>query len=448
MSETLKCRLCESNLNKDTKMKSSKKQLLLEHFEVKHNISNKDFNVVNYLLLMHEQKPMDKRKGKARQRSHSQDSLQTGKENETPTQTRIPLKEKSTNILPSFIRTRSSQKIDDVNVHEVDTSNDEIINDSILQPPKVWENMFDTNQIDEVEVCSPICVISNVSSAENLSSSIIEDHASTEDPLNDSNVSLDSKNSSSSSLDTSWLSDCNYEIIHTRRLKTTAEHGRYICPDKECSFKCESKVLLNIHVRKRHVQMFGAPIRKQRMMVYLDHVPIPQDTLDSSPSSSSEDLDHRLLKTVKLVYVSDFDVPEIINLPKKAVKRSREDALTEEHEVPTKRLKVDPKELAVPITVIKKEIVDEVVRKKRVKVEKREESTIDGSKTDRERTIEKMRLLQSGKSNGTYVQCCIKTCGKWRYLEGCEDPSLIPNTWQCSMNPNILRLVISDDINT
>merc|ERR1712243_159497 len=113
MSETLKCSLCESHLNKDTKMKSTKKQLLLEHFEVKHNISNKDFNVVNYLLLMHEQKPMDKRKGKARQRSHSQDSLQTGKENETPTQTRIPLKEKSTNILPSFIRTRSSQKIDD-----------------------------------------------------------------------------------------------------------------------------------------------------------------------------------------------------------------------------------------------------------------------------------------------------------------------------------------------
>lgn len=441
-SEKLKCRLCDSHLNKDTKMKGTKKQLLLQHFEDKHKISNKDFNVVNYLLLMHEQQPMNKRKDKSRQRSHSQDSLQSGKENDTPTPTRIPLKEKSINVLPSLIRTRSSQKIDDVNVHEVDTSNDEVINDSILQPPKVWENMFDTNQIDEVEVCSPICVISNVSSAENLSSSIIEDHSTNEDQLNDSNVSLDSKNSSSSSLDTSWLSDSNYEIIHTRRLKTTAEHGRYICPDNECSFKCESKVLLNIHVRKRHVEIFGAPIRRQRMMVYLDCMSPPAEIPPSS--SDSDDPDHGLLKTVKLVYVNDRDVPEITNLPKKGVKRSREaeDTCTEEREVPTKRLKIEPKVLPTPITVIKKEIVDEIVRKKRVKGEKREDSNGDGSKTDRERTIEKMRLLQSGKSNGTYVQCCIKTCGKWRYLEGCEDPSLIPDTWQCSMNPNILRLVL------
>ena len=61
------------------------------------------------------------------------------------------------------------------------------------------------------------------------------------------------------------------------------------------------------------------------------------------------------------------------------------------------------------------------------------------NKTDRERTIEKMRMLQSGKSYGTYVQCCLASCEKWRFLEGCEDPSQIPDNWQCSMNTNILR---------
>ena len=438
MSEKLKCRLCETHLNKDTKLKSSKKQLLLQHFVDKHNISNKDFNVVNYLLLMHEQ-PINRKRTKSRQRSHSQDSLMSGKENETPTQTRVPLREKSTNVPPQVTKTRSGLKLHDVNINDVDTSNDEVLNDSILQPPKIWENMFDTNQIDEVEVCSPICVISNVSSAENLSSSILEDLETTKDQLNDSNVSMDSKNSSSSSLDTSWLSDSNYEIIHTRRLKTTAEHGRYICPDNQCSFKCESKVLLNIHIRKRHVEMFGAPIRKQRMMVYLDVVKVPQEIPESVSTESEESYS---IKPAKLVFVDDSNIPDITNLPKKGIKRSGEDTVNEGDELPTKRLKVDSKSITTPVTVIKKEIVDEVARKKRVKVEKREESLCDGSKTDRERTIEKMRLLQSGKSNGTYVQCCVETCGKWRYLEGCEDPSLIPDTWQCSMNPNILRLVL------
>merc|ERR1712173_493976 len=50
-------------------------------------------------------------------------------------------------------------------------------------------------------------------------------------------------------------------------------------------------------------------------------------------------------------------------------------------------------------------------------------------KTAREKTIEKMRLLQTGKSNGTYVQCSLKACGKWRYLDGLEDPSAVPDNW-------------------
>ena len=59
-------------------------------------------------------------------------------------------------------------------------------------------------------------------------------------------------------------------------------------------------------------------------------------------------------------------------------------------------------------------------------------------KSDRERTIEKMRLLQKGKSNGTYVQCSLKRCRKWRYLDGCEDPSSLPDTWQCRLHPDPL----------
>ena len=53
--------------------------------------------------------------------------------------------------------------------------------------------------------------------------------------------------------------------VKMKRHMITAIQGRYICPSATCSFKCESKVILNIHVRKRHVDMFGSQLRKEKM---------------------------------------------------------------------------------------------------------------------------------------------------------------------------------------
>ena len=36
---------------------------------------------------------------------------------------------------------------------------------------------------------------------------------------------------------------------------------------------------------------------------------------------------------------------------------------------------------------------------------------------------------------GTTVQC--NTCGKWRILKDCQDPSLVPEVWVCSMNQDV-----------
>ena len=95
----------------------------------------------------------------------------------------------------------------------------------------------------------------------------------------------------------------------------------------------------------------------------------------------------------------------------------------------------------------KKEI-DKLIPKKRTRLDfdrtdgennvERENIVQPAEKTAREKTIEKMRLLQKGKSNGTYVQCSLRRCGKWRYVEGCEDPSSLPEKWHCKLHPDPL----------
>ena len=35
---------------------------------------------------------------------------------------------------------------------------------------------------------------------------------------------------------------------------------------------------------------------------------------------------------------------------------------------------------------------------------------------------------------GTWVQCSIPSCGKWRFLQNNVDPNEIPERWVCSMN--------------
>eukprot|EP00090_Calanus_glacialis_P004476 TRINITY_DN13343_c0_g1_i1.p1 TRINITY_DN13343_c0_g1~~TRINITY_DN13343_c0_g1_i1.p1 ORF type:complete len:1130 (-),score=297.53 TRINITY_DN13343_c0_g1_i1:489-3797(-) len=55
------------------------------------------------------------------------------------------------------------------------------------------------------------------------------------------------------------------------------------------------------------------------------------------------------------------------------------------------------------------------------------------------KNIEKLKRLQKkeieiNKNEGTYVQCCIDTCLKWRLVREFEDPSMVPEYWTCSMN--------------
>ena len=50
------------------------------------------------------------------------------------------------------------------------------------------------------------------------------------------------------------------------------------------------------------------------------------------------------------------------------------------------------------------------------------------------KTVDKLRSLHQEKSEGTYVQCCREECKKWRFLTEYEDPSVVPEYWDCSMN--------------
>ena len=52
-------------------------------------------------------------------------------------------------------------------------------------------------------------------------------------------------------------------------------------------------------------------------------------------------------------------------------------------------------------------------------------------------TADKIKNLHKEKAEGTYVQCCVEECKKWRFLTEFEDPSNVPEYWECSMNKDL-----------
>ena len=441
MSFEFSCRLCQSQVTCFSQTSDSKQNALLEHFSVEHKINNCDSNVVNNLLVLHNlDAPTEKRK-------KSSAFIPKGKENVTPIKPRLPLQEVktngNTNTLSSTPLSKDNLSSNGLRPNLIPDKELEI-DSSLLLKPNEWVDLADEKQFEISS--SSICIISSVSSAEQLSSSLIEEHGKS----NSFNISTSSHNSSN---DSSWLSDKNYEVINMRRLMTTAEKGRYICPNEECSFKCESKVLLNIHIRKRHQNMFGLPVKKQQMMIFLEPVSISsyfddfrveenQEYFEGTQFENCEDQEKNFVsekenhkKSILLNFTDDKDIPMIANIPK-SLKRSSPIFLSEENTAnPPKKRKLNQQIEVLENTIIKTENFLDTISA--IKKEKVENQSKQNDKV-REKTIEKMRFLQSGKSNGTYVQCSLESCGKWRYLEGYEDPSQIPDTWECSMNPNPL----------
>ena len=438
MSFELICRLCQSQVACFSKTSESKQNALLEHFSVDHKINTCDINVVDNLLVLHNL-DTPSRKGK---QSQSQGFIPIGKENISPIKPRLPLQEVKTNGIKQTLVSTPLNKDLPLNGLKPNLVSDKDgrIDGSLLLKPNEWVDLADEKQFEISS--SSICIISSVASAEQLSSSLIEEHGKN----NTSNISTNSYSPN----DSSWLSENNYEVINMRRLMTTAEQGRYICPNEECSFKCESKVLLNIHIRKRHQDMFGLPVKRQQMMIFLEPVSISgyfdvfrpeenQELLEGRSFDKCEDQDKNFVSekekhkhTILLKFTDDNDIPMIANIPNipKSLKRSSSVGSEENTENPPKKRKLDKQNKVLENTVIKTEnLLDTISEIKKEKIENQ-------SKEVREKTIEKMRFLQSGKSNGTYVQCSLESCGKWRYLEGYEDPSQIPDIWECSMNPN------------
>lgn len=435
MSFEFSCRLCQSQVACFSKTSESKQKALLEHFSVDHKINTCDINVVDNLLALHSlDTPSRKRK-----HSQSQGLIPKGKENISPIKPRLPLQEVKENGTKQTLVSTPLNKDLPLNGLRPNLVSDK--EERILLKPNEWVDLAEEKQFEISS--SSICVISSVASAEQLSSSLIEEHGKN----NTSNISTNSHSPS----DSSWLSENNYDVINMRRLMTTAEQGRYICPNEECSFKCESKVLLNIHIRKRHQDMFGLPVKRQQMMIYLEPVSISGYYDVFRPEESQELLDGRNLDhdcedqdtnfvlekekhnhTILLNFTDDKDIPMIANIPK-SLKRRSSIGSEENDKNPPKKRKPYIQNKVLENTIIKTEnLLDTISEIKKEKIENQSKEMV------REKTIEKMRFLQSGKSNGTYVQCSLERCGKWRYLEGYEDPSQIPDIWECSMNPNPL----------
>lgn len=69
-------------------------------------------------------------------------------------------------------------------------------------------------------------------------------------------------------------------MIATKRAMVVATTGRYLCPDHSCQFRCEASEILNIHVRNKHRELWGTPVRKQKMALWLSSENIDASVLN------------------------------------------------------------------------------------------------------------------------------------------------------------------------
>ena len=71
----------------------------------------------------------------------------------------------------------------------------------------------------------------------------------------------------------------------------------------------------------------------------------------------------------------------------------------------------------------------------------------DNDSSVKSTTVDKIKNLHKEKAEGTYVQCCVEECKRWRFLTEFEDPSEVPEYWDCSMNKDTTanKCSIGDD---
>lgn len=50
---------------------------------------------------------------------------------------------------------------------------------------------------------------------------------------------------------------------------------------------------------------------------------------------------------------------------------------------------------------------------------------------------ETLYWLQPRRDVGLWIECCRKTCKKWRYVEDYHDPLDVPEIWYCEMNSGV-----------
>ena len=423
MTEAVKCCLCESELGSDGGIS---KEVLNNHFYQDHNVVTKDKNVLRYLQLMHNEHQLLDFKTRTRNNYQSSQGHWKDKEN---LPTRTPFKDVSFNQLSVLSKTIGLVS-DNERMPKVDLLDDE-----------------DFMSEKQVEVySSPVRLktsVSFMSNDENVEKNdegpenMDENDHQTDSTLNPQILSTEQEQEGfieggDNSEETEVIN-----LEPEERLKTIAQFGRYICPDPDCNFKCGAKVDIKVHVGDSHPGLLNANIRRQEMMIILDK---PENLL-SQKSGERDGKDYNSLTQKKVAAGKAADNNSSLNIVMRPlveiyIKEEMEDF----EELITRKRGRNDSEVS--------EELEELIPKKRTRLDsslsKEEVPSLEISsqdseeKTAREKTIEKMRLLQTGKSNGTYVQCSLKGCGKWRYLDGLEDPSSIPDTWVCRMNPDPL----------
>ena len=248
MTEAVKCCLCESDLGPGGGLS---KELLNTHFYEDHNVITKDKNVLRYLQLMHnEHQLLD---FKTRTRNNYQGSQGQGSDKEN-FPARTPFKDVSLNQLPVLSTTKSL-------VHD----NDRMPKVDLLDD----EDLMSEKQVEVYS--SPVRLKTSVSFMSNEEN--VEKNDERPENLDDNDEQTESTLESPVLATEDSDNPEETEVISLEpdeRFKTTAQFGRYICPEPECNLKSGTRDDLKIHVGDNHPGLLDASIRKQKMMIFLD----------------------------------------------------------------------------------------------------------------------------------------------------------------------------------
>ena len=258
MVKSVVCRLCDQTVVTD----------MATHLEDWHRVICQDQRLVASLSFPPAQTPI-KKQNEWKNKKKPFDEISNTPNKFGSVLQKVGKENSSSRVIPPMSRTRSKSG--------QDYRSSEITNwMDYIQTPGSWAQVVHVDSVDSLDSPSKVSINVDKDISFNLDSpkqKMVDGEQFLEGSSTDKDSDIVKENVDEQKIK---------EAIATRRAMVIANKGRYICPEPSCRFRCEAHEILQIHVRNRHINLWGTPVRKQKMGVRLDKDSIKDDVMKSA----------------------------------------------------------------------------------------------------------------------------------------------------------------------